>query len=152
MSISERPPSPEKAQDFSKSTSLGTGLATCTFQRQGRFGNGRPWPNGSSEPPEGHAGPLRWPHRASEPRRPKLDSRSFASTPTGLLSPRFFQKSLAHVHAQPHARTCSPHDFPSLDGKWASWRFRHAGVSCMSEAAFSCMCPLVSAAHHVTSR
>ena len=76
----------------------------------------------------------------------------FASTPTGLLSPRFFRKSLAHVHAQPHARTCSPHDFPSLDGKWASWRFRHAGVSCMSEAAFSCMCPLASAAHHVASR
>ena len=57
-----------RTQVFSKSTSLGTSLATCTFQRQGRFGNGRPWPSGPSGRSDGHAGPLRWPHGASQPR------------------------------------------------------------------------------------
>ena len=86
------------------------------FSEEGLLGSRRACPNGPSETPDGHVGQLRWPHGASQPRRPKLDSAWFASTKTGLLSPRFFQKSLAHVHAQPHARTCRQHEAFSLGG------------------------------------
>ena len=104
---------------FSKSTSLGTSLATCTFQGKvcleagghARTGHLRPqmatWGNS-----DGHTGHL------SPARRPKLNLAWFASTQTGLLSPRFPRKSSPCMRACPPAHVCRPHGFPSLGGQW----------------------------------
>ena len=94
-----------RSQDFSKSTSLGTGLATRTFQRKvcleagshGRAGRQ------SANFPLGVR--LRWPRRATRPPASRLDSCSFVATPNRASKPAILsENSRLHARMLPRSR------------------------------------------------